>query len=93
MQDDNIRRLLHYSCKERIAAQRDEGEDSERASKRAGRHFAILLRPKKELTKCAIEQSLLRLGVHTLWILKFEEIPERLGEMYVAGGDRWETVY
>lgn len=93
MQDDNIRRLLHYSCKERVAAQLDEGESHERAGKRSTRHFAILLRPNDKLTKSAIEQSLLRLGVRTLWISKFEEIPERMGEMYAAGGNSWDLVY
>ena len=93
MQDDNIRRLLHYSCKERVAALRDEGKDLGSASEIARRHFAILLEPREPLTQSAIEQALLRLGVRTLWISSFEQIPERLGEMYAAGGGRWEAVY
>jgi hypothetical protein len=44
MQDDNIRRLLHYSRKERVQGYIEEGKNPQESVKRSLRHFAILPR-------------------------------------------------
>lgn len=81
MKDDNIRRLLHYSKSERV-----EGYIQERrgqiAEIRSIRHYAILPIPKDEVLRELTESSLRRLGTAVLWINDFEDIPERLGEVY-----------
>ena len=85
MQDDNIRRLLWYSSQEgRSAGKRDEDDL---------RHFAILKRPDSETLAGYVESSLRELGVRVLWVRGFDEIPQRLGALYEAGGGSWEAVY
>jgi hypothetical protein len=93
MQDDNIRRLLHYSTKERFRAYREEGKNKSVAQDRARRHFAILPRYGSDAIDTLVEKSLAELGTHVLWTKGHEEIPKRLGQMYSAAGGDWNSVY
>jgi hypothetical protein len=66
MQDDNVRRLLHYSAKERFQAYREEGETKKDAKLKACRHFAILKQYDSVDINQAIERSLFELGTRVL---------------------------
>lgn len=93
MQDDNIRRLLHYSKLEQYQALRREGvDDPAKLRRELTRHFTILHRTGQPDVDQAIEQSLLPLGVTVLWVTDFAAIPSQLGELYEAGDDDWTSV-
>ena len=93
MQDDNVRRLLHYSTKERVQARVDEGKTSRDARSKAMRHFAVLKKYRSKTVNTAVERSLAQLGTYVLWISDYDEIPTRFGEMYAAAGHDWGSVY
>jgi len=93
MQDENIRRLLHYSKKERVRSLENEGERDEAIRRKSLRHFAILPRSGVTHIDCSIEESLLPLGTQVLWVDDFSEIPKQFQEMYQAAGDGWNLVY
>ena len=93
LKDDNIRRLLHYSREEIRGSYVKEGESSYKALKKSLRHYAIQKRTKSPQLNDLTEVSLRRLGVRTLWIDKFTEIPTRLQELYESTGDKWSDVY
>jgi hypothetical protein len=86
MNDENIRRLLHYSTSER---REHVGEPSK--ARAALRHFTVLRRTRSKEVDALIDTSLRRLGTRVLWISDFEELPQRLA--YVYGEKAWETVY
>jgi hypothetical protein len=86
MNDENIRRLLHYSTAER----RGQLGRREVDSRIALRHFAILRHgPSREVEEL-IEISLRRLGTRVLWIRDFDELPARLATVYGSG---WSGVF
>ena len=91
MQDDNIRRLLHYSTREREQGYREEREPS--PEERAVRHFAILRRHESEALNTVREKTLHRLGTRVLWIDGHDKTPEHLGATYAKGGEEWAKVY
>jgi hypothetical protein len=110
MQDENIRRMLHYSKLERLQAISKKmslsvenmkrglisDEQKKEIRRQAGRHFTILQRSKNRKVDVATEYTIGTLGVHVLWIDKFEEIPLRLKELYESdpeGKVRWRSVY
>lgn len=93
MQDDNIRRLLHYSAKERYQAYKEEGKDLEYIRENIQRHFAILKRFASKNIDHAVENSLAELGTRVLWVEHHDEIPIRLRDMYNSAGDDWSAVY
>ena len=93
MTDDNLRRLLHYSYSERVRSYEDEQLSPEKARSESLRHFAILRHSSIAAVDHAIEQSLSELGVSVAWLSKFEELPDRLGQIYASSGARWEEVY
>lgn len=85
MQDQNIRRLLHYSTSERRAGLTGTPEFT------GLRHFAMLSRPPtKELARLK-DISLRRIGTRALWLDSHAEIPDRLGALY--GATDWPSVY
>jgi hypothetical protein len=94
MLDENIRRLLHYSWKERVHAAKDAGdagqEDSREATKPS--HFALLASSGDEELDRHQRASLLPLGVEILWLQSYEEIPDCLRQIYESGGEDWEAV-
>jgi hypothetical protein len=92
MQDDNLRRLLHYSARERVQSKVREGRQPRDAERSMVRHFAFQ-QQRDWATDCAIEQSLLRLGVRVLWYKDHDDIATKLGELYSSTGEDWTTVY
>lgn len=93
MQDPNMRRLLHYSMKERREAYKEEGSGDKKIKKETLRHFAILRRSSQKQIDTFRKDSLLLLGTRVLWIDKFSEIPQRLQDLYETTGDNWQGVY
>ena len=89
MQDENVRRLLHFSKMERLRGYKNEGRRVVR-DERLLRHFAILKRNDCPEVDDAIEESLRPLGTTALWIEDYPEIPSRLQSLY---GDGWPLVY
>jgi hypothetical protein len=94
LRDDNLRRLLYYSRKERQESYIREGKLS-KARRKSIRHYAImpspslagcpLTGPEAEVRKRFEEVSLSRLGVTALWVdPQFKELPECLGKVYQA---------
>ncbi len=94
MQDDNIRRLLHYSRKEQFSGLKSKGKgDPATWRRQLLRHFVILERTDGAVIDRAIEDTLRPLGVNVLWVEQFREIPARLGELYATTGEAWADVY
>jgi hypothetical protein len=84
MQDQNIRRLLHYSASERRGPRSDP--------RRSGlRHFALLPRSGSAKNDDIVDLSLRLLGTRALWLDSHDEIPMRLEQLYGQPG--WDTVY
>lgn len=101
MQDDNIRRLLHYLRKERLAAYLEEvtSRPAERrraereAERSASRHFALMKSYGSRQVDDAVAESLRQLGVTVLWFDRFRAVPDLLARMYAANGGNWSRVY
>ncbi|KRB36147.1 SIR2 family protein [Microbacterium sp. Root180] len=92
MEDHNLRRLLHYSKRERVAALVAEGvTDIEEIRETVGRHVALLKQKNPEADR-ATEDTLRPLGVHVVWVRDYPEIPEVLAPVYETAGD-WDAVY
>ena len=94
--DDNIRRLLHYSKKERVESYLNEGESRERAEGKSTRHYLLAKSPEAgERLATLTEQSLGRLGVRALWVESHDQISERLGMLYQSTRPRlsWGDVF
>ena len=91
MTDQNLRRALHLSYRERFSELLAEGETKADAGRRATRHWSILKRRGKTLDDA--DTALLNvLGVNPLWIRNWSEIPSLLCDLYEAGGDDWSEV-
>ena len=85
MEDQNIRRLLHYSVAERRAL-------SDSDPRRTGlRHFALLPRSASKVVDKQRDLALRLLGARALWFDDYSEIPERLAQLY--GSSQWPSVY
>jgi hypothetical protein len=102
MQDDNIRRLLHYSRKERLQGYEDElstVDEKKKADKLKSaklstiRHFSILKHSESRQLDKLHEAALRNLGTAVLWISDFKELPNWIGEVYSSTGDSWSSVY
>jgi len=99
LKDENIRRLLHYSQMEleqgstrRKTKPGTTGETDEVEEVHV-RHYAIMKHsPYARIDELTVA-SLKRLGTEVLWIDDFDEIPNRLGELYSTAGDDWGVVY
>ena len=83
MQDENIRRLLHYSISDRYGG-------ALMSSRMKLRHFAILPHTNSPQIDELTEQSLGRLGTRTLWV-DLKKIPKLFGTLY--GEKAWREVY
>ncbi|MEU4295682.1 SIR2 family protein [Kribbella sp. NPDC026596] len=93
MQDENLRRLLHYSKMERRRALVAEGMAASRIRRRVVRHVALMLRsPDPDITR-AYELTFTPLGVRVLWLRSHDEIPDYLEAVYSASGEAWSDVY
>jgi len=94
LKDDNLRRLLHYSRSERRASlERFQRGRSRDLPAWLARHFLIECRGGNVELEGEMERSLERLGVRTIWIDHWGELPELIGRLYRAGGDDWDAVY
>ena len=104
MQDENIRRLLHYSKLERMQALANKrGISIERLrgnktlmEKGIKRHFAVLLRNKNPKVNTAMEDTLGALGVRVLWLKSHVRIRELIKTLYTSipeDGGNWLDVY
>jgi hypothetical protein len=97
MQDDNIRRLLHYSKKERQVGYEEEKKEKkeeesspDEVKEKLLRHFAVIKEYDSGELKDLVEISLAELGVNVLWISDYQDIPKKLELMY---GADWRKVY
>jgi hypothetical protein len=102
MQDENIRRMLHYSKLERLYAISNKmsipmdllkrglitKDQKEEIRRQVGRHYAILLHSTSPQADEAKQETLLALGVHVLWVDDFSEIPVYLKELYESGPEQ-----
>lgn len=104
MQDENIRRLLHYSKLERMRAYASKngitleqlGADEKSMEKEIKRHVVILLRDEDPRVDEANEDTLGALGVKVLWVDDYSEIPECLMKLYISlpeDAKNWRMVY
>jgi SIR2-like domain len=92
MEDENLRRLLHYSKVERFTALKAEGEeDSKEIRGEVQRHVALLKRKSADVDRVTVD-TLGRLGVHVIWVDDFDQIPTHLAQ-YETTGESWESVY
>ena len=91
MQDNNIRRLLHYSKMERLRALISE-EAPPIDREKLLRHYAVLKRTGKVHVDKAIEDTLVPLGTRVLWVNEYEEIPTQMEAMYRWVGENWDAV-
>lgn len=102
MNDENIRRLLHYSKRERIRSLEDEQKALKRKRRKNAndirekvtRHYAILPHANPAVDS-AVENTLAPLGTRVLWINDFDDIRTRFEALYDRkhGRGRWATVY
>lgn len=91
MQDDNIRRLLHYSKTERERAYLEEKEKTtDEIKEEVLRHFAILMKYDSNEINDLVESALAELGTNVLWISDYAEIPKQMEFIY---GAAWQKVY
>ena len=107
MDDENIRRLLHYSKLERIRAlakKLGKSASPEKLRELTLRHFAILARSEVQAVDRARQDTLRPLGVSVVWVdREFKGLPQVLGEVYnykqsrsaenETSVDEWSKVY
>lgn len=94
LKDDNLRRLLHYSRSERRATlERFQRGRSRDLPAWLTRHFLIECRAGNRELEDEMERSLERLGVRTIWIDNWAELPQLMAKLYQSAGDDWSAVY
>ena len=104
MQDENIRRLLHYSKLERMQALANKkGISIEQLGKRKAlmdkeikRHFVVLVRSKNPQVNAANEETLGALGVKVLWLSSYSRISGLMKSLYTSipeDSGNWLDVY
>jgi len=91
MRDDNIRRLLHYSRRERVESDLREGHALAQAEHNSIRHYALLKQSVARIDALT-ELTLKRLGVRVIWYSDHELIPAILRSVYQSRGE-WSDVY
>jgi hypothetical protein len=104
MQDENIRRLLHYSKLERMQALAKKrgvsveklGMNKALMDKEVKRHFVILTRNKNPQVNLANEETLGALGVKVLWLDSYARISGLVKSLYASipeDSGNWLEVY
>lgn len=108
MQDENIRRLLHYSKLEReqsivekrgkrhASSPKEQTRQRLTDDRKIKRHFAIMKKNEDLLLDQAYEKTLGALGVNLLWVKDFSEVPGLLGNLYKSipeDGQYWAAFY
>jgi len=90
MRDDNLRRLLYYSARERGQVFSKMGRS--RSSPALARHFALMARQENSIDD-ALESGLRELGVRIIWLDGYDEIPSVLKKVYESTVARWADVF
>ena len=104
MQDENIRRLLHYSKLERMQALANKkgisveqlGRRTALMDKEIKRHFVILVRNRDPQVNRANEETLGALGVRILWLNSYSRISAVIRTLYTSipeDSGNWLDVY
>jgi hypothetical protein len=104
MQDENIRRLLHYSKLERMQALANKrgisieqlGRRTALMEKEIKRHFVILVRDRDPQVNRANEETLGALGVRILWLSSYSRISGIVKTLYTSvpeDSGNWLDVY
>ena len=104
MQDENIRRLLHYSKLERMQALANKnGITVEQLGKRKAlmdkeirRHFVVLLQNRDPQVNKANEETLGALGVRVLWLRSYTGVRDLMNSLYTSvpeDSGNWLDVY
>jgi hypothetical protein len=89
LKDDNLRRLLYYNQNERaLAAERQPDAEIKLA-----RHFLITTSSKNKDADALTASAHLRLGVKTIWLNNWDELPHLLQSIYDSSETRWVDVY
>ena len=91
LRDDNLRRLLHYNYQERVDAAKRR--DRMKRPGRLLRHFLITCRSGDRRIDQATQLAHERIGVRTIWLGGWGELPAFFGGLYNASGGGWEEVY
>jgi len=92
MQDENIRRLLHYSKLERMQALANKsgitmqllGKRKATMEKEIKRHFAVLLKNRDPQVNKANEETLGALGVRVLWLSSYTRVRDLMKSLYTS---------
>jgi hypothetical protein len=104
MQDENIRRMLHYSKLERMEALAKKqgitleelGGQQDVIEREVRRHYVILKENGNKLVNTANEKTLNALGVKVVWVKSFLEIRDILKRLYESveeDAGHWAEVY
>jgi hypothetical protein len=91
LRDENLRRLVHYNFKEREDAAKRRGR--EQRPRRLLRHFLITCKCGHDEVDDAAELAHKRIGVRTLWLDRWEELPAFFERLYKEEGSTWQEVY
>jgi len=91
LKDDNLRRLLHYNFQEREDAAKRR--DRMKRPGRLLRHFLIACRCGNKPVDEAAQLAHERIGVRTIWLKEWGELPNFLGGLYAEEQSDWESVY
>jgi len=88
MTDELMRRSLHRSFEEITTALQSEGKGPNEARKLARRHYAIIKAEHDENSNDLRKLDLSLLGVNTLWVKEWTEIPKRLQALSIGSWAR-----
>lgn len=91
MRDDNLRRLLHYSARERRSTLSALAPGM-RADEAIKRHYAVLLREDDKMDE-VIQRGLGTIGVRTLWLDDHAQLSDHLAYVYEVEGCSWDSVF
>jgi hypothetical protein len=91
LRDDNLRRLLHYNYQERQDAAKRRNRM--RQPGRLLRHFLVACSAGSKEIDQATQVAHQRIGVRTLWLDKWGELPAFFGALYKEDGSTWDDVY
>ena len=91
LRDDNLRRLLHYNFQERqdAAARRNKVK----RPRTLLRHFLIACTCGNKGVDEAAQLAHERIGVRTIWLNDWKELPAFFGNLYAEEKSDWEGVY
>jgi hypothetical protein len=91
LRDDNLRRLLHYNHQERQDAAKRRNRLQQPG--RLLRHFLIACKSGNGQIDRSVQIAHERIGVRTLWLDRWDQLPDFLGNLYKEDGSTWAAVY